>query len=283
MNHHYEGFESKIFETSDHVKLHYLVKGTGKTIILVHGMCGSHASYCKIAPILSEKYRVFVIDMRGHGLSETPAYGARIARLSKDMYEFQQYIGAEKATWAGHSMGNAVLWSMIDLFGQDHIENLVMIDESTTHCANPADTEAQVREHAGARMDIWQIYNAYRVSIEEGTAALTRYMLMDQFPESMETWMTLGEFALPPMDGPFTGKLCVNHIINDWRDLIPRIRVPSLYVSGGKSYVYTPECSKWIVDHIPGCKYLLTPEGTHAGMVLKYAEEIAQAIEELVG
>lgn len=283
MNHYYDGFESHVFETSDHVKLHYLVKGTGKTLILLHGLAASHANYCKVAPALSEKYRVYVVDMRGHGLSDIPAHGARIARLAKDMYEFQQHIGAEKASWAGHSMGNAVIWSMIDLFGQDHIESIIMIDQSAWLFGNPADSDAKVREYAGMRFDIWQLYNAYHTSVDEGNAAVARYYPMGEFPENPLVWATLSEFDIPPRDGAFIGKLFMDHIVNDWRDTIPRICVPALYVGGGRSYASTRECDKWIVDHVPGCKYLLTPEGTHAGMTMQYAPEICEAITELLG
>ena len=278
MNHCYDGFERKYFTTADGVKLHYEVKGSGKPVILLHGLAGSYANYCVVAPALCEKYTVYVVDMRGHGLSDRPNHGARIARFAKDMYEFQQHIGVEKASWVGHSMGNAVIWCMIELFGQDHIDKTVIIDQSPFLFANPADSEAKVREYGGMRFDIWQLYNAYCTSIEEGNAAMARYYPVGEFPDPPELWDLLGSFELPPMDGRFVAELFMDHIVHDWRDIIPTIQVPTLLVGGGKSYASTPECLEWIADHVSDCRYL-----SHANITVQHGKEVSAAIMELLG
>ena len=78
----YEGFEDRQFETEDHVKLHYMVKGKGDPLVFIPGWSGDSRDFMFNAPVLAENYKVYVLDMRGHGYSEAPFHGARIARLS---------------------------------------------------------------------------------------------------------------------------------------------------------------------------------------------------------
>ncbi|WP_426172792.1 alpha/beta fold hydrolase [Massilia sp. TWR1-2-2] len=62
-------------------------------------------------------------------LSERTERGARIARFSADLKEFGEHLGVKKAHYVGWSMGAAVLWGYIDLFGTKGINKLVLIDE----------------------------------------------------------------------------------------------------------------------------------------------------------
>jgi len=46
--------------------------GTGETLLLIHGMAGSSATWRAIIPELSKKYRVVAPDLLGHGASAKP-------------------------------------------------------------------------------------------------------------------------------------------------------------------------------------------------------------------
>ena len=69
----YDGFEDKEFVTSDQVTLHYMVKGKGKPLIFIHGWSGDSRNFMFNAPVLARDFRVYVLDLRGHGYSEAPS------------------------------------------------------------------------------------------------------------------------------------------------------------------------------------------------------------------
>ncbi len=282
MSQYFEGFERKYFTTSDGVRLHYEEKGNGKPLIMIHGLASSYAAFCKMAPLLAEKYHVYVLDLRCHGLSDQPDFGLRISRLAKDVYEFGQNVTAGKANWAAHSMGCDILWSMIELFGQDNIENLVLIDQCPYPLKNPEETEEEAREHGGMAIDLWDFYNANQRSEDEGNAACFKYYQMERFPENPENYALLAQFEKKPSAFRQLGRLHTDHLQHDWRDLIPRIHVPTLYAAGGKSYATTYECQKWIADHIPGCRWFHVEDATHLSITLDYAEELAEEIIALI-
>ena len=50
----------------------YRDAGTGETLLLIHGMAGSSATWRAVIPALSKKYRVLAPDLLGHGESTKP-------------------------------------------------------------------------------------------------------------------------------------------------------------------------------------------------------------------
>ena len=68
----------------------------------------------------------------------------------------------------------------------------------------------------------------------------------------------------------FLPKLMRDHINQDWRDVIPRIEVPTLLISGDVSHATTEECCKWMVSVIKDCKWSRFPgvgTGSHHMMM----------------
>ncbi|NLT47856.1 MAG: alpha/beta hydrolase [Clostridiales bacterium] len=253
----FSGFQSQTFRTDDGVSIHYLHKGSGKPLILLPGWSGDANVYYRNALALSEKYSIYVFEHRGHGNSETPKHGYRISRLAKDAYEFQQYLGFQKANWLGHSMGCAVLWSMIDLFGQEHIDRLILVDEAPFLYGNPRYTEQELRLCGAQRLDLWQFCNACDQSWEEGMAVFNRVFPTYEFDENEDTKRLQESFTdMPPKSHRFLSKLLMDHITQDWRDIIPRITVETMYISGDASFATTPECANWIAQSIKGCKWV---------------------------
>jgi non-heme chloroperoxidase len=111
-------FIQTTFKTSDGVNLSYLRAGNGLPVILLHGFLESGACFKSQAQILVEQYDVIVLDQRSHGESEKVPFGLQVARLSKDLFELVTALNLERVSLLGHSMGAAVIWSYIELFGR---------------------------------------------------------------------------------------------------------------------------------------------------------------------
>jgi len=55
------------------IRLHYLDwRGSGRPLILLHGLASSCRIWDLTAPILAQRFHVFALDQRGHGLSDKP-------------------------------------------------------------------------------------------------------------------------------------------------------------------------------------------------------------------
>ena len=78
---------------------------------------------------LKQYYHVFIIITRGYN-NEYYNYGNTMDRYSMDIYEFFKYKNLTKnISLLGHSIGGALIWRMISLFGEQMFKNYIIVDE----------------------------------------------------------------------------------------------------------------------------------------------------------
>jgi pimeloyl-ACP methyl ester carboxylesterase len=90
------------------VRLHYLDwGGSGRPIVLLHGLASSCRIWDFTAPILAVHFRVLALDQRGHGLSDQPG-SYTFADVTGDLAGFIEALGVEPPVVVGHSWGAGV-------------------------------------------------------------------------------------------------------------------------------------------------------------------------------
>ncbi|MEZ5874731.1 MAG: alpha/beta fold hydrolase [Hyphomicrobiales bacterium] len=87
---------------------------------------------------LSDRYRVIAFDMRGHGDSDKPVHGYRISRFAKDLHDVLGALDLTEVNLLAHSLGCAVVWCYLDMFGPERLAKLILVDQSPFLTANPA-------------------------------------------------------------------------------------------------------------------------------------------------
>lgn len=102
------------------MELYYEEFGTGFPLIFLHGNGGSHACFHRQIAYFRRKFRVIVIDTRGHGRSPRGTGDFSISRFADDLYEFFQNHNIEKANLFGFSDGGNIAL----LFAMRHPEKL---------------------------------------------------------------------------------------------------------------------------------------------------------------
>ena len=93
-------------------RFHYLSWGAERTqlpsALLLHGITSSAQSWVRVGPALANRYRVYALDMRGHGDSIKPSRGAYSLRhTADDAVAFIEILGLERPMLVGHSWGGA--------------------------------------------------------------------------------------------------------------------------------------------------------------------------------
>jgi pimeloyl-ACP methyl ester carboxylesterase len=90
------------------LRLHYLDwGGSGRPLILLHGLASSCRIWDFTAPLLAEHFHVFAVDQRGHGLSDKPS-SYTFADANADLAGFIEKLGLERPVIAGHSWGGCI-------------------------------------------------------------------------------------------------------------------------------------------------------------------------------
>lgn len=91
------------------VRLYYEVEGEGSPLVLVHGFSDSLESWREYGYTepLKQKYRLVLIDARGHGASDKPhdpeAYG--LQQRPADIVAVLDYLDIHQAHYFGYSLG----------------------------------------------------------------------------------------------------------------------------------------------------------------------------------
>ncbi len=124
----FPGFTNK-YETVNGIQLHYVEGGSGAPLLCLPGWPQTWYSFHTIAPELSKKFKVIIVDIRGMGSSDKPESGYDKKNMAKDIYELIQKIGLEKVSLLGHDIGGMVATSFAFNYPES-IEKLILMDGS---------------------------------------------------------------------------------------------------------------------------------------------------------
>lgn len=116
------------FTTLDGAKIYYEDQGTGKPVMLIHGLTANHSHFRKQIPAVSRHCRVIACDLRGHGDSDRPEEGLTVPRLARDVSELIAFLDLKEVTLAGWSLGGHVVFEYIRQFGCRMLHKIAIVD-----------------------------------------------------------------------------------------------------------------------------------------------------------
>ena len=135
-------FSSVLLKTG--VRLRYAYQGdpNGAPVIMLHGYTDSWFSFSQILPLLDQKYRVYVLDQRGHGESDRPVGGYAMQQFADDVVAFMDAMKIKDATIVGHSMGSFVA-QHVAAEAPERVKQLVLVATATAVRTNDLVRELQ--------------------------------------------------------------------------------------------------------------------------------------------
>ena len=98
-------------------------------VILLHGFPESHRTWRDVAPLLADRFRLVMPDLRGFGDSDRPQDVADYATdtLIADIFAAADALGIDRFALVGHDWGGAMAWAAA-LRGDPRIERLAIIN-----------------------------------------------------------------------------------------------------------------------------------------------------------
>lgn len=248
--------DSRTFTTSDGVELHYLEAGVGPTLVLLPGWSLTAALFHKQLDELSDSYCCLALDYRGHGESAKPDYGYRVSRLAKDLREFLQALELSDVILLGHSAGCAVIWSYLDLFGETGIRGLIFCDQMIARLRRLEWSDEECRNYGVSVGGDELLAQAELVGGHEGPAKSAEF-LSSMFTKSFSEAELL-EVIQESLKFPrtYAAQLLLSVSEADYRDLLPRITLPTLCIGGEASHL-GPAVMPWIAEQIDGADVVM--------------------------
>ncbi|KAK3331809.1 Alpha/Beta hydrolase protein [Cercophora scortea] len=227
-------------------------------ILPLHGFSGSSAYFTRNFAALSAHHWVVAPDMRGHGFSGRPAGGYHVARLAADLRELISHLRAAAAhknrdaaspvriVPVGCSIGAAVLWTYVELFGCDDFAGFVFVDQAPlqdraeafggwdqTMCHTGCYDEATMlaAQKAWMRTADDGLVETHRGLVAEclgyrrGSGAVVS---AEESKRDEEFFMGISAMC----DGRWLARLLADHTRYDHREAIELITVPTLVMAG---------------------------------------------------
>jgi pimeloyl-ACP methyl ester carboxylesterase len=250
---------------SDGAELSIVDAGSGPPLIILPSWTNSAAQYHHQVTEFAGDYRVLAVDVRGGGLSAKVDHGLRVSRFSADLREICDQLALDRFILMGHSMGCAIIWSYLDLFGPDRVDALIFVDQPATHLIQPWWSKEEALSYGAIQTaeDILQF--AAGVAATGGADwARTKYrpLFTRTFPQDEFEWAVRESLKMPRK---IAAALFLDHATRDWRDVIARIRLPTLIVAAEMSF-FPSASQEWIARQIPGARLEIVAEkdgGSH--------------------
>lgn len=249
------------------MQLFYRIEGTGKPLIIVHGLYGSSDNWLTVAKKLSSEYQVYLIDQRNHGRSPNSDEHSYEA-MKNDLAEFFEQHKIWKATVIGHSMGGKTAMSFAADY-PEHIEKLVVVDIAPKDYFLLND-ESQYYLHnnilrAMLEIDFSKIESRKQVEIflkeKIDNAQIVQFLLKNVHKNKENhryEWRLNVPVLYDNLDGIISG---VNARWFD--DRIPISGFPVLFLKGAKSNYILPEDFSSITRIYPEASIVEIPDAGH--------------------
>jgi haloacetate dehalogenase len=113
------------------IRQHIVEAGEGPPVILLHGFPETGYAWRFQIPVLAERYRVIVPDLRGYGETEKPSTGYDKRNMALDIRELMRELDVPKIALVGHDRGARVATRFAKDF-PDLLDRLVVMDNVPT-------------------------------------------------------------------------------------------------------------------------------------------------------
>lgn len=214
----------------------------------------------QVAPF-TQHFRLVRYDRRGHGKSGAPKGPYTMERLGRDVLAILDGLGIKTINWCGLSMGGMV-GQWLGANAGERIDRLVLSNTSC-HMADKAiwnDRIKLVREKGlatlvGPNMERW-FTKDFRARAPQAIARMTEM------------------FISTPLEG-YVG--CCEAVREmDHRELLGKIKAPTLIIAGRHDPATTPEAAEYLRSHIPGSTLAVLDAAHISNLELpqKYAETV---------
>jgi pimeloyl-ACP methyl ester carboxylesterase len=254
----------------------YTVKGEGKPLVLIHGYGAGIWVWEKQIEVLAQSYRVYALDLIGHGYSDRPKISYTPETYIYFLRDFMDGVGIEKATLIGNSMGGGMAWAMAIRYSE-RVDRLVLIN-----CV-PPDVLHQVKNES------------FRTLVAIKDIPILPYLVIAARSKNSIRWILLEcvsniklitpevlnrQYQLSKIKG--TTRVLYSTFKHaeealKLKDQLTFIHQPTLFVWGEDDLIFPPEVGETLHQAITGSKFLRIENSGHIPM-WESPDKVNQAI-----
>lgn len=247
----------RYLEAADGVRIAYETEGSGRPLLLLHGLMAHRGFFEKQRP-LADGHLLIRPDLRGHGDSTAPPESVSVEAAAADVEALADELGLREAVIVGWSLGASVLWHLLSGAASHRFAGAVVVDMTPCVMNRPGwalglDAEACEARSAAIGQDFETFARAAGQAIFKqpiaGEAAASAAWASDQFarndPRAIDAmWRSL--------------------VSKDFRGKLGSIDQPTLIVHGAHSHLYGPGTAAHLAAALPRARAVRFDESGHS-------------------
>lgn len=268
-------------ENSSSIDLYYEDHGSGQPVVLIHGYPLSGASWEKQMPVLlNARYRVITYDRRGFGKSSQPTEGYNYDTFAADLQELITQLKLDEFILVGFSMGGGEIARYFGKYGPKGVSKAVIIGGVPPFLLktddNPEGVDASVFEEIkkAVTADRYAFFTEFFKNFYNSDPLLGNRVSKDVMHASWNLAVSASATA---------SLACVSTWIEDFRNDVARIDVPTLVIHGDDDRIVPLAASgQRTAKLIKGARLAVVKGGPHA-ITWTHAEEVNAELLTFLG
>lgn len=235
---------ASLHELPDGAGMAYDAAGSGRPVVLIHGVSMSRRFFERNVALLAERVRVINVDLRGHGESPAHEGGHTVAQYARDVRHLLHALGLDGAVLVGWSMGSFVVWDMIRQFGPGGLAGHVVVSQGPSDLKRP-DWELG----AFTPDELHGLLAAAQADYRGVMQDFVPTMLCDT-PSAAELELLVGETQRIGVNAGTC--ILLDQSLQDYRDVIGSYSLPTLLTWGRDEKLVPVASGEWLAERIPG-------------------------------
>ena len=225
-------------------------------IFLIHGWPLSHKIFEYQINLLTDcGYRVIAVDLRGFGMSDTPACGYTYNQMSADIFQIVRQLRLQKFILAGFSMGGAIALRYMRRFKGTGVCKLILLSAAAPSFARRFDFPYGKPVH-----EVNALINLAETDRPQLCQNFSEQLFACPHSEAVIDWFR--DIALSA-SGIGTIKSCIALRDEDVQKDFSHVHVPTYIIHGDKDLIVSKELAKIQHQNISGSKLITLTDSGH--------------------
>jgi pimeloyl-ACP methyl ester carboxylesterase len=231
-------------------RLAYIDMGehSGPVLVMIHGYTDSARDWVPMLPYVAKRYRLILVDIRGHGQSSKPECCYTRLDFAYDIKLLLDALGVRKADIVGHSLGSIIAQTFAE-YWPERTAHVVLI--SSTGGSPPGapkkapqfDFAAEIRKLKEPIEADSPFMIAWWDSPTPVDPDFIRRQRKDAAGIPLRVWLAVLDQCLP-----------ANNMYGDLQGTLPRLQAPTLLIWGSKDPIMEEDMRQSLRDALPNAK-----------------------------
>ena len=269
----YASGASEFLDLKNGSRIHYRDEGDlyKPAIILLHGFNGSLFNFERMVPLLSKEFRLISIDLPGFGLTgAVPSMDYSTQNSILVINELTSYLGMEKFSIAGNSMGGGIAWRYA-LENPEKTQSLVLLASSGIYSS---EERLQIEESERESPLVWKLmrsnFVSYFLSLYTPKFFATQGLKTSVYDPNLATEEIANQFhELTLMQGSreaILSRFSKQNYNNEKPDILKKIQAPTLIIHGREDNIISFKSSINLDQYIQNSQLVIYPKIGHLPM-----------------